>query len=287
MPDIETASPAPGQVADVPAPSSEEFGGDTAATPEAETNGQANGNQKPQSAAQKQKRESQFQRVKRQKAEYQKRESEFQAQQAALARERAEFEESKKPKDECTLADLKKFRPIWEEEGRFDVVERADKEIARLEKLEADKVAASKQTIELPRYGTKEHRARWEANELAIRKENPDFMKADTRLDSMVRRIMQSPYGETARDHPDGIWAVYSEAQKELLKEDNQSLGGKVQQLETEIKRLTGLSSIGGGAPGRVGTARVESLADFSKLSSADMLKHLRSRRGSGGMPWL
>ena len=280
MPDTETASPAPGQVADVPAPSSEEFSGDVS-TPEAETNGHTNGNQKPESAGQKQKRESQFQRVRRQKAEYQRREAEFQAQQAAFAKERAEFEESKKPKDEYTVADLKKFRPIWEEEGRFDVVEKADKEIARLEKLEADKVAASKQTIELPRYGTKEHRARWEANELAIRKENPDFMKADTRLDSMVRRIMQSPYGETARDHPDGIWAVYSEAQKEILKEDNQLLQGKVQQLETELKRLTGLSSIGGGVPGRVGSGnRIETLSDFKKLSSADMRKYLLSSKG-------
>src|SRR4029077_8408472 len=105
---------------------------------------------------------------------------------------------------------------------------------------EADRQAASKQTMEFPRYGTKEHAARWEANERVIQQENPDFMKPDTPLDAMVRRIMQSPYGKAARDHPDGIWAVYSEAQKELLKEDNQSLRGKVQQLENELKRLTG-----------------------------------------------
>jgi hypothetical protein len=283
MPDTETVSPAPGQVSD--APSSQEPGDSETFTPEAETNGQPNGaEQKPQSAAQKQKRESQFQRVKRQKAEYQRREAEFHAQQTALARERAEFEESKKPKDQYTLAELKKFRPIWESEGRYDVVEKADSEIARLEKLEADQQAASKKTVELPRYGTKEHKARWEANELAIRKEDPDFMKADTRLDSMVRKIMQSPYGETARDHPDGIWAVYSEAQKELLKEDNQSLRGKVQQLENELKRLTGLTSIGGGAPGRIGSG---GNVDFSKLSSADMLKRLKAQAGKGGMPWL
>src|SRR4029077_6839371 len=115
----------------------------------------------------------------------------------------------------------------------------------------------------------------------------PDFMKPDTPLDAMVRRIMQSPYGKAASDHPAGIWAVYSEAQKELLKEDNQSLRGKVQQLETELKRLTGLTSIGGGAPGRISGGRVENLKDFSKLSSADMLKHLKSKSGKGGMPWL
>jgi hypothetical protein len=283
MPDTETASLAPGQVADVPAPSSSEFGGDVH-TPEAETNGQASGDQqKPESAAQKQKRESQFQRVKRQKAEYQRREAEFQAQQAAFAKERAEFEESKKPKDQYTLEDLKKYRDDWAQEAEWDdakkvLVRKADQEIARLEKLEADKVAASKKTIDLPRYGTKEHRARWEANERAIRQENPDFMKSGSRIDSMVRRIMQSPYGETARDHPDGIWAVYSEAQKELLKEDNQSLQGKVQQLENELKRLTGLTSIGGGTPGRIGSGnRVESISDFKKLSSADMRKHLLS----------
>ena len=74
----------------------------------------------------------------------------------------------------------------------------------------------------------------------------------------------------------------------ELLQADHQTAQGKIQQLENELKRLTGLTSIGGGAPGRVGNGqRVESLNDFERLSSADMRKHLRASVDKNAMPWL
>ena len=238
---------------------------------------------------QRHKRLSPYERVKRQRAEIRQREAalkqrEDQIAEAERQRER-QREEEKKPK--YTLADLKEYRQAWENEGNFELVSRADKEIARLEKLEADKIAAEKQTVELPRYGTKEHQARWEAAELAIQKEDPDFMKEGSPLDLMIRRIMQSPYGQAARDHPDGIWAVYAEAQKELLKEENQSLRGRVQQLESQVKAYGGLTSLSGGAPGRIGSGnRVETLNDFKRLSSADMRKHLLLA-GKHERPWL
>lgn len=284
MPDTETVSPAPGQVSDAPAPSSEELGGDTAATPEAETNGQANGDQKPESAGQKQKRESQFQRVKRQKAEYQKRESEFRAQQTALARERAEFEKSKKPKDEYTLADLKKFRPMWAQEAqeaqwdpaKQQLVEKADQEIARLEQLEQQEKGQMSFVNE------------WRQAEADLSQADPEFGAGKgTRLDKKLGEIMGGPDGNIYRQHPRGIVAAYHRARMEILEGDHQIALGKIQQLETELKRLTGLTSIGGGAPGRISGGRIENLKDFSKLSSTDMLKHLKSQAGKGGMPWL
>ena len=246
------------------------------------------GQKEDQNAEQQPKKElSRYERTKRQRAEFQKREAALRTREEQLAQ--IERERTKPKKPEYTVEELKKYRQGWDEEGKYELVEKADAEIARLEKLEADEKAASRQTLDLPRHGTAEHRARWEAAEQEIRKENPDFMQPGTPLDSMIRKIMQSPYGQAARGHPEGIWAVYAEAQKELLKEENQSLRGKLQQLESEYKRLTGLTSIGGGAPSRVsGGGRVENLNDFSKLSSADMLKHLQGQAGKGGgMPWL
>ena len=289
MPEIISTAPASGEDAQV---ESSESSGDSQATthrigvePETSTASQTNGDASAPEAKAPHKPKSHYQRVKEQNQLFKQREAALKAREEQIAEaERAKQAPKKEP---YTAAEIKEYRQAWENEGRFDLVEKADKEIARLEKLEADQIAASKKTIELPRYGTKEHRERWEAGEREIQKENPDFMKPNTRLDSMIRKVMQSPYGETARDHPDGIWAVYSEAQKELLKEDNQSLRGKIQQLENELKRLTGLTSIGGGAPGRISGGRVENLKDFSKLSSADMLKHLKSSTGKGGMPWL
>ena len=99
---------------------------------------------------------------------------------------------------------------------------------------------------------------------------------------------MSGPDGQIYRQHPRGIVAAYHRAKMELLEGDHKDALGKIQQLETELKRLTGLTSIGGSAPGRVSGGRIESISDFSKLSSADMLKHLKSQAGKGGgMPWL
>ena len=276
MPDTETASPAPGQVADVPAPSSEEFGGDTSSNaPEAGTNGQANGvEQKPESAGQKQKRESQFQRVKRQKAEYQKRESELKQREERIAQAEREKNAPKKP--DYTLGDLKKYRESWNEEGRFDLVEKADKEIARLEQLEQQEKGQMSFVNE------------WRQAEADLSQADPQFGAGKgTRLDKKLGEIMGGPDGNIYRQHPRGIVAAYHRAKMEILEGDHQIALGKIQQLETELKRLTGLTSIGGGAPGRISGGRIESLSDFSKLSSSDMLKHLKSQSNKGGMPWL
>ena len=272
MPDIETVSPAPGQVADVPAPSSDELGGD-APTLQAETNGQANGDQKPQSFQQKQKRESQFQRVKRQKAEYQRREADLKQREERIAQAERAKQAPKKP--DYSLADLKQYRQSWEDEGRFDLVEQADKEIKRLEGLEKQE------------QGQQAFVTEWQTAEAELAQADQEFMRQGTKLDTKLREIMAGPDGNVYRGHPRGIVAAYHRARMEILEGDHKGALAKIQQLESELKRLTGLTSIGGGAPGRVGTNRIESLGDFSKLSSADMFKHLRSQSGKGNMPWL
>lgn len=235
------------------------------------------------------KKESRYERTKRQRAEFNRRETALNQREEQLAQIERERNAPKKPS--YSLADLKEYRQAWVQEAeeewdeskkakKQELVRKADAEIVRLEKLESDQVAASRKTVEFPVYGTPEHKARWEAGEQEIQKENPDFMKAGTPIDLMMRKIMQSPYGQAARGHPDGIWAVYSEAQKELLKGENQ-------ELKAELKRLTGLTSIGGGSPGRVGNgARVESIKDFAKLSSAEMAKHLRRTASRTELPW-
>lgn len=272
MPETETLTAPP------EAAPSETFGGEPSETsaPTPETESQTNGT-KPLSAAGKEqqaKRESRYERTKRQRAELQRREAALKEREERIAQAERAKQAPKKP--EYTAAELKEYRQAWENEGRFDLVEQADKEIARLEKLEQQE------------QGQVSFEQEWHQAERELGEADPEFgFGKGTRLDKKLGEIMKGPDGNIYRQHPRGIVAAYHRAKMELLEGDFKVSTEENQQLKAEIKRLTGLSSIGGGAPGRVGTARVESLADFSKLSSADMLKHLKSRRGSGGMPWL
>ena len=125
------------------------------------TNGNGNGEDgRPKSAAQR-KQESRYERTKKERAAFKAQQEAFRQQQTAFAQERAKFEESKKPKRDYSLADLKKFRADWAREaeegvipGRAELVQRADAEIAAMEAEEK----ASKQVVELPKRGTPEHR---------------------------------------------------------------------------------------------------------------------------------
>jgi hypothetical protein len=77
-----------------------------------------------------------------------------------------------------------------------------------------------------------------------------------------------------------GIYATYDRPSGTLSEEN--------QQLKSELQRQTGLTSIGGGAPGRVGSGSraVNSLNDFQKTLQSDMRKHL-TKGAKSGMPML
>jgi hypothetical protein len=282
-------------------PSTQEFGREesssagTESTEESNaprgTNGERDGDGRPKSAAQ-QKRESRYEQTKRAKAAFRQQQEAFRQQQAQFARERAEFEESKKPKHEYDLPTLKKFREDWKREaeegiipGREELVRRADAEIAAMEAEEK----ASKMTLELPKRGTPEHRQQWEAAERELSQADPEFMKAGTKLDSKLREILGGPNGDVYRDHPQGIYAAYDRAKREILEEDVKSLQTENSSLKKELQRYTGLTSISGGASGRVGDGGIASTADFARLSSADMRKHLlgRAKRSRDMSGWL
>jgi len=254
------------------------------------TNGEQNGDNRPKSAAQ-QKQESRYERTKRERAAFKQQQEAFRAQQAQFARERAEFEESKKPKRDYSLSDLKKFREDWKKEadegvpGRAELVVRADQEIAAMEAEER----ASKQVVELPKRGTKEHRQQWEAAEADLRAADPEFMKSGTRVDTKLREIFAGPNAQAYADHPQGIYAAYDRAKREILEEDVKGLRTENAQLKKELQRLGGLTSIGGGVPGRLGEGGITSTADFARLSSADMRKHLlaASKKSKDTTGWL
>jgi hypothetical protein len=271
--DIQTVSP--------PEAPSELFG-DTTSTESTETtqetsgdqpNGDQQKDQKPQSHQQK--KESRYERTKRQRAAFQQREAALKQREERIAQEERAKNAPKKP--DYTVADLKKYRQSWENEGRFDLVEKADEEIKRLEALEQQERGQTSFVNE------------WQTAERELGEADPEFGAGKgTRLDKKLSEIMQGPDGNIYRQHPRGIVAAYHRAKMELLQADHQTAQGKIQQLENELKRLSGLTSISGGAPGRIGSGnRVESLNDFARLSSADMLKHLKSQSNKGDMPWL
>ena len=237
---------------------------------------------KPQSFEQKRehKRLSQFQRVKNQKAEYQKREAALKQREEQIAQAERAAKAPKKP--DYTIEELKQYRQAWAEEAQWDpskadLIKAADKELKRLE------------AIEQQEKGQVSFVQEWTTAERELGEADPEFGAGKgTRLDKKLGEIMAGPDGTIYRQHPRGIVAAYHRAKMEILEGDHKAALGKIQQLETELKRLTGLTSIGGGAPGRIGSGgRIESLSDFSKLSSADMLRHLKSQSNRGGMPWL
>ena len=276
---METETTAPTAM---PEAASESFADQPSSSAESQSTTQ-NG-ERPLSAGQKQgqtteqqpkKELSRYERTKRQRAEFQKRETALKQREEQLAQ--IERERTKPKKPEYSLAELKQYRQSWQDEGRFDLVEKADAEIERLEELEKQE------------HGQQSFQAEWHQAEADLAASDPDFGAGKgTRLDTQLQAIMGGPDGQIYRQHPRGIVAAYHRARMELLESDHKVALGKIQQLESELKRLTGLTSIGGSAPGRVSSGRIESLSDFSRLSSADMLKHLQAgARKGGGTSWL
>jgi hypothetical protein len=230
-----------------------------------------NGEQQPKKGL------SRYERTKRERAAFKAERDAFQRERQAFMQER---EQAQKPKRDYTLKDLTDARTAWENEGRFDLVEAADKEIKAIKAEEQARAAASVRTEQVPVMGTPEHRAEWESAERELAQADPEFMRDGTALDRALREIMAGPDGNIYRQHPRGIVAAYHRAKMDLLTAENSKL-------KDELKRYRGLTSIGGGAPSRVGTGgRVESVGDFARLSLKDQRKHLLSGADKNGVPW-
>jgi hypothetical protein len=241
--------------------------------------------QRAQPNGQKPKELSRYERTKRQRAELARREAVIAQRERQFAEAQRAAAEAAKPKRDYTLDDLRKYRRQWEQEGNFELVEKADKEIAAME-AEAQAERQSR-TLELPPMGSPEHQAQWESAERELAQVDPEFMRNGTRLDKRLREIMGSEDGNIYRQHPRGIVAAYHRAKMELLEGDYKVLQTENSKLKNELQRYTGLTSIGGGAPARIGSSsRVESIEDFAKLSVADMRKHLKRGVQRDGVPW-
>jgi hypothetical protein len=220
---------------------------------------------------------SRYERTKRERAA-------FKAEREAFQRERATFmqerEQAQKPKRDYSLKDLTDARAAWENEGRFDLVEAADKEIKAIKAEQDAAKAASVRTEQVPVMGTPEHKVEWESAERELAQADPEFMRDGTPLDTKLREIMAGPDGNIYRQHPRGIVAAYHRAKMELLTAENSKL-------KDELKRYHGLTSISGGVPSKVGTGgRVASVSDFAKLSLKDQRKHLLGGADKNGVPW-
>ena len=228
---------------------------------------------------------SRYERTKRERAQFRAEREAFQRERDAFSRERQQAEEAKKPKRDYSLGELKKYRGEWEREGKYDLVEAADKEIAVIEaEAEAERKA---RTVEMPPVGSPEHRSQWETAERELYQADPEFMRAGTRLDTRLREIMGGEDGNIYRQHPRGIIAAYHRARMELLDADVQALRNENNKLNNELKRYQGLTGIGAGSPARVGSgSRVENLNDFERLSTKDMRKHLLKNADKHGVPW-
>jgi hypothetical protein len=257
--------------------------GESQAGEHAQSSEASAGNGETRAQTPQQKKElSRYERTKRERAQFRAEREAFAREREVFASERAKLEEAKKPKRDYTLDDLKKYRTQWESEGNLELVERADKEIAAIEAEALAQEKASKRTVDLPVRGTPEHKAMWDSAERELFQADPEFMRPGTRLDTKLREIMEGPHSKTYRDHPQGIYAAYDRAKRELLEEDKKELQTALAKKNEELQRYTGLTSIGGGAPARIGSGE----KDFSKLSLADMRKELKRGAKRDGVPW-
>ena len=219
---------------------SESFGSESSVesqgSPDAsQGNGQQAGSDNvPQGTNGERKGESRYERTKRERKEFQAQRAQFEAERQQFAQERAIAEqqrlEASKPKRDYSLAQLKKFRNEWADEGKDELVARADQEIKAMEEEER----AGRQTLELPRMGTPEHANQWHAMEAQLKADDPDFLKAGSRLDQEIRKLFAGPNADAYKSHPQGIYAAYSEAKKVVLTEENKSLRSELQKVRED-----------------------------------------------------
>jgi hypothetical protein len=270
---VQTETTAPAQASESRNGFGESTDADQARTIESVGDGE-----KPAGSAgpQKPKELSRYEKAKRHRAALAQREVYLQRKEQELAqKEQAAQEQAKKPK--YSLEELQAAREDWEKEGNFDLVERADKEIKKLQAEALAQQKASKTTLELPRRGTPAHKAMWEAAEGELARVDPEFMRAGTRLDAKLREILSGQYGDVYRDHAQGIYAAYDRARRELLEEDKKELQTELSKIKEELKRYQGYTSIDGGAPGQVGAGGgVRTPDQFRKLSLTDMKRYLQ-----------
>ena len=222
--------------------------------------------QKEQGEQPKREKLSRYERTKRQRAALEQRERAIAEREQAIAQA-----ETAKNKPSYTVAELKTYRKNWEKEGNYDLVERADAEIARLGKLEAE----SKQTLEIPKSGSDEFVKQWKDAEAELYQYDPEFQREGTRLDQMLRQMMSGPDGKLYRQHPRGIVAAYSAAKLQIAQGDLQAARDEIKALKQENNRLNGLTSISGsGAAGR-GLSEMRG-KDFASMSTKEMREHLK-----------
>jgi DNA repair exonuclease SbcCD ATPase subunit len=226
-------------------------------------------------------------RVKAQKAAQDKRDNELRAKEAALNERERAFKESSQPKPkqrDYTLSDLRKYLKVWSNPNNADYnPDLVDKAEAEIEAMEAE----VGKTPVLPGVGSPEHTRQWQQAEQELVQADPEFMRQGTELDTRLRAIMQGPDGELYRQHPRGIVAAYHQAKLDLTLAKNEKLSGKIQELETELKRYQGLTGVNGGVSRRPGSSSGSPAnpQEFSRMSTKDMKRHLLNNARGGGAP--
>jgi len=220
---------------------------------------------------------SRYERTKRQRKAFETERASFEAQRKAFSEERRALDEAKRKAAEppYTVAELKQYRKIWNEPTHKDydpgLVEKADAEIQRLEKLEAE----SSEAFRIPKSGTPEFIQQWQAAETELYNLDSEFQRENTRLDKVLRTMMSGPDGNLYRQHPRGIVAAYHRARLDIATADLGTARAENQKLKTEVARLNGLLGIGPGVNGgrSIGEFRGK---DFSNLSTKEMREHLK-----------
>ena len=223
---------------------------------------------------------SRYERTKRQRAALEERERALANREAVFAqRERAqEAARREAAKPPYTVEELKQYRKVWANPGSKDydpdLVDKADSEIERLE-------SQSKQTLELPRSGTPEFVNQWQAAEAELYGLDPEFQREGTRLDKVLRGMMNGPDGAIYRQHPRGIVAAYHRARLDIAEADLGTARAEIAKLKNELNRLNGLTSVG--ASGGAGRALSDmSGKDFATMSTKEMREHLKRNAQKG-----
>jgi hypothetical protein len=214
---------------------------------------------KDSSGTPKEKPKSRYQRTVEWRKSLEEREKNVAQREAAIAEQQRKANEPP-----YSLDELKRYRAVWAKEAEFDeqkaeLVRQADAKIAEME-------------------GRQSYEQQWRNAEAQLRQADPDFGVEGTPIDIKIREILNGPSGEAYRKYPLGIVAVYDLAKRLLLEEENTELQRKFSRAEEDNKRLHGLTSIGSGAPGQMGSGSNGEMTQeaFRKLSLDQMRERLR-----------
>jgi hypothetical protein len=211
-----------------------------------------------------------WKRVESRKSELDQREQALAARERALAEQQQKATATPKKSEGITAADYEAIAKDYEAEGKLKLADQARAKAADLRKEESSAPAADAGPRK--RFSDEEVATmtqQWQGNLVKAAEENPDLNQEGTPLRTRVVELLKTV--PLLHMSGDGILYAVEYAKSELQAKRVPELEAKVADLEKEVQRLTGLTSLPSGGATPPATAQ-----KFEELSLDDQEQALR-----------